>query len=371
MGEFLEMTHWEENIRKPIRVLIVAPALPIIGGQTVQAAHLIEAFRNEPGLHVDIQPINPEFFPGLQKIKYVRTGLTSVKYVADLLLKIPRYDIIHIFSASYFSFLLAPTPAVLISKLFRKRTILNYHSGEARDHLRRWSRTAIPTIKLFDTIITPSGYLVDVFKDFGLAAKPIFNFVDTNRFRFRERKILEPVFLSNRNFEAHYNVSCSLRAFAEIQRVLPNGRLVVVGDGPEKEKLQSLAHQLRLQNVEFVGRIPPEEMPKIYDRADVYLNSPSVDNMPISIIEAFACGLPVVSTNAGGIPYIVENGKTGLLVADNDHRALADAALSLFADQEMAARLVAAAREEVGKYSWKNVRKEWLQSYAELVSEKR
>jgi L-malate glycosyltransferase len=366
----METARTQEPKNKPIRVLLVAPARPIIGGQTVQADRLMEALQNEPGLHVDMQAINPPFFPTLQKIKYVRTGLTSAKYVADLFRRIPKYDIIHIFSASYFSFLLAPTPAVLISKFFRKRTILNYHSGEARDHLVRWGRTAIPTIKLFDSIITPSDYLVDVFADFGISAKSIFNIIDASRFRFRERKILQPVFLSNRNFESHYNVSCSLRAFSEIQREMPDARLTVVGDGPEREKLQSLAHHLRLRNVEFLGRIAPEEMPAIYDKADVYINSSSVDNMPNSIIEAFACGLPVVSTNVGGIPYIVENGKTGLLVDEDDHRALADAALSLFADQEIASRLIAAAREEITKYSWQNVRKEWLQSYSELLDEK-
>lgn len=360
----------ERNPTGPIRVLVIAPTLPIIGGQTVQAARLIEAFRGEPWLHADIQSINPSFFPALQKIKYVRTVLTSVKYVADLFLNIPKYDVIHVFSASYFSFLLAPTPAVLISNLFRKPTILNYHSGEAGDHLSRWRRTAIPTIRLFDSIITPSGYLVDVFKDFGLSAKAIFNFVDADRFRFRKREILRPIFLSNRNFEAHYNVSCILRAFRRIQDVLPEAQLIVVGDGPEKQILKRLAGDLGLQNTEFVGRVSPEEMPEIYNGADVFLNSPSVDNMPISIIEAFACGLPVISTNVGGIPYIVENGKTGLLVGDSDHGALADAALSLFNDGALAARLAAAAREEVLKYSWKNVREEWRRAYSELVAEK-
>lgn len=363
----MEMARREEIYKRPIRVLVIAPTLPIIGGQTVQAARLVEALRNESGLHADIQSINPSFFPPLQKIKYVRTAVTSIRYVADLFLRIPKYDIIHIFSASFFSFILAPTPAVLVSKLFRKRTILNYHSGEARDHLLQWRRTAVSTIRLFDTVITPSDYLVDVFKDFGVSAKAVFNFVDADRFRFRERKPLQPVFLSNRNFEAHYNVSCSLRAFARIQQALPAAQLIVVGDGPEKEKLKSLARDLRLQNIEFVGRVPLEEMPSIYDRADVYLNSPSVDNMPNSIIEAFACGLPVISTNAGGIPYIVENGRTGLLVEDNDHSGLADAALSLFEDPNLANRLITAARDEVIKYSWKNVRKEWLRTYSELA----
>ena len=357
------------NGKGPIRVLVVAPTPPIIGGQTVQAARLFEGLNGEPWIRADLQSINPLFFPVLQKIKYVRTMVTSIRYLADLISRIPYYDIIHVFSASYFSFLLAPTPAVLVSKLFRKRTILNYHSGEARDHFLRWRRTAIPTVKLFDSVVTPSAYLVNVFKEFGVVARPIFNIVDPDRFRFRERSPLRPLFLSNRNFEPHYNVSCTLRAFSRIQRALPEAQLVVAGDGPEKAKLKSLARELELQKIEFIGRVSPDEMPSIYDKADVFLNSPSVDNMPLSIIEAFACGLPVVSTNVGGIPYIVENGKTGLLVEDDDYCGLADAAISLFETNGCGARLAAAARKEVARYSWKNVRKEWQRIYCELVSD--
>src|SRR5205085_5607624 len=172
--------------------LIVGPALPIIGGQTVQAARLLDAFSQERGLRVDFQPINPRFLSNLQRIKYVRTLVTSLKFIADLLRKVPTYDVVHIFSASYYSFLLSPTPALLISKFFRKKTILNYRSGEARDHLTRWKWTSIPTIKMFDKVITPSGYLVDVFREFDISATSIFNSVDLEQFRFRERKTLSP-----------------------------------------------------------------------------------------------------------------------------------------------------------------------------------
>src|SRR5204863_8487917 len=121
-------------------------------------------------------------------------------------------------SASYFSFLLAPTPAILVAKLYDKRIVLNYRSGEAADHLRRWRRTAIPTIRLVDEIAVPSDYLVDVLAQFELVSRPISNFVDTDHFSFRERNPLRPVFLSNRNFAPLYNVGCTLRAFAIIQR---------------------------------------------------------------------------------------------------------------------------------------------------------
>ncbi len=228
-------------------------------------------------------PIDPRL-PGplqlLQRVRYLRTLVTSLQYLWDLLVSLARYDIVHVFSASYFSFILAPTPAVLLGKWFGKRVLLNYRSGEAEDHLRRWRRTAIPIMRLADALVVPSGYLVDVFARVGLRARAIANVVDFDQFRFRERRPLRPVFLSNRSFEAHYNVACVLRAFARIQRCYPDARLIVAGDGKERGALVRLAHELNLRNAEFIGRVRPERMPALYDAADVYLNAPDIDNMP-------------------------------------------------------------------------------------------
>ena len=163
------------------------------------------------------------------------------------------------------------------------------------------------------------------------------------------------------------SVSCVLRAFRLIQDTFPDASLIVVGEGSEREHLQYLSQELHLRNVEFTGSIKPDKMPAYYDRADVYLNSPSIDNMPNSVIEAFACGLPVVSTNAGGIPYIVDDGRTGLLVDIDDHEALARAALRLFREGNFAAEIIKNAHLEVQKYSWSNVRREWLHVYGELT----
>ncbi|MDQ3686905.1 MAG: glycosyltransferase family 4 protein [Acidobacteriota bacterium] len=354
---------------KRLRVLIVAPSMDILGGQAVQAARLVARFREEPSLDVSFLPINPRL-PGvlrrLQAIKYVRTIVTSVAYLLSLLTRVRSYDVIHIFSASYFSFVLAPTPAVLVAKLYGKGTVLNYRSGEAEDHLQRWRRTAVPTVRLFDRIVVPSGYLVDVFARFGLRAHSIFNFVDTNRFRFRERRPLRPLFLSNRNLESLYNVACVLRAFALIQHRFPEAELTIAGDGSQRAELESLAQELNLKNATFVGRVPPEGMPALYDAADIYLNSPNIDNMPGSVIEAYASGLPVVTTDAGGIPYIVRNEETGLLVARDDHERMAEGAIRLLEDQSFACAMAARAHEECRHYAWTAVRDEWLKLYEEV-----
>lgn len=356
--------------KKAPRVLIVAPGLPLVGGQSVQAARLLSNLKSENSVKVELQPTNPRFLPGLQKIKYVRTIVTGVKYISDLFKKIPHFDIIHIYAAGDTGFLISTTPAIVAAKLFGKKTILNYHHGGAEEHLKTWRRTALPTVKLFDRIVAPSGFLVDVFAKFGLKAQAIFNVVDTENYRFRERKFLRPVFLSNRNFDALYNVGCILRAFALVQKRFPDAELIVAGDGFEREKLKKLARDLELKNTEFLGSVAQDAMPQLYDRADIYLNSPNIDNMPSSVIEAFAAGTPVVSTDAGGIPFIVEHGETGLLVAKKDHEALAKEAMRLLENQELAQKIIAKARREVLKYSWENVRAEWLALYEELASRK-
>ena len=355
---------------RPLRVLIVAPSMDILGGQAVQAARLLEGLRQEPSLEVGFLPINPRL-PGplrlLQRIKYVRTLVTSLQYAASLLWRVRKYDLAHVFSASYLSFVIAPTPAILVSKLYGKKIVLNYHSGEAEDHLTRWRRTAIPTLHLADVIAVQSDYLVNVFARFNLKARAIFNHLEVQRFRFRARAPLRPIFLANRNLEPHYNVGCVLRAFAEIQRSVPEAQLIVVGDGSQRAELESLARSLSLRHTEFRGRVPPGEMRDVYGEADIYLNASEIDSMPISILEAFASGLPVVTTNAGGIPFIVTHEKTGLLVERDDHEALATAALRLLADGALASRITSGALSECEKYSWPSVRDAWLGLYREVM----
>ncbi|MEO7143069.1 MAG: glycosyltransferase family 4 protein [Bryobacteraceae bacterium] len=356
---------------KPIRVLLIGPSPDIVGGQSVQAARLLDRLGAEPTLEMRFLPINPRLpgpFRRLQKIKYVRTAATSLLYGTRLMGAIWRCDILHIFTAAYFSFLLAPAPAILLAKLLGKKTILNYRDGQAEDHLANW-RTAVPVIKLVDAVVTPSGFLVKVFDKFGLRARSIFNVIDTGRFRYRERAHPRPVFLHNRGHEPLYNVECTLRAFALIQERYPNARLTVVHDGPLRGKLEVLARELHLRNVQFTGYVSQQQTPEVYDEADIYLTSPNIDNMPGSLLECFAAGLPVIATKAGGIPYILEDERTGLLVECNDHQAMAERAFRLMEEDGLALKLTRYAREECGKYTPDAVGREWLGLYRELRGE--
>ena len=371
MGRLAAPCIARETVTKAVRILIVAPTPPPLGGQAIQARRLLEKLPEVPGLEVGFVSVNPAL-PGLlgalQRVKYVRTIVTSVAYVWSLLRHVPRCDIVHAFSASYWSFLLAPVPAMLAAKLFRKRIVLNYRSGEADDHLAHW-RSAGWGIRLADRVVAPSGYLVDVFARHGYAAEAIHNFVDTALVRHRERIGAGTRFFANRHFEPLYNVACVVRAFAIVQRTLPHATLTLAGDGSERAALERVVADLSLRNVRFTGRVPMTEMAALYDEADIYLNAPNIDNMPGSVIEAFAAGLPVASTSAGGIPYIVSDGVTGLLVPVDDHDALGRAALRLAQEPGLAQRLSASAYTALQeKYVWPAVRERWAALYRELAS---
>jgi glycosyltransferase involved in cell wall biosynthesis len=193
------------------------------------------------------------------------------------------------------------------------------------------------------------------------------NSIELPRLPYRRRMTLAPRILSNRNLEPMYNVGLILQAFARIQRRYPTAQLTVAGDGSQRGALERLAHDLALMNVTFVGRIDPRAMPQLYDAADLYLNASNIDNAPLSILEAFACGVPVVSTRAGGIPFIVQDGTTGRLVPCNDADALATAALELLDLPEQALRLADQARAEcVTQYAWDRVVDRWCRTYADL-----
>lgn len=363
------MTTEEKN--RPLRVCLVAPSLEITGGQSRQAARLLTAFQQERLLQTGFIPHNPRLPGGLrrlQQIKYVRTVVTTLYYWGLLFAQLWRYDIVHIFSASYFSYLLSVAPAILIGKLYGCRVILNYRSGEAEDHLQHWPLTTKPVMQLADRIVVPSGYLVEVFGRFGLRAEAILNIIELDRFRFRQRAQLAPRFVCCRLLEPLYNVGNVLRAFQLIQQQRPEAVLTVAGDGSQRAELEALAASLGLRNCTFVGIVPFEKMPELYATHDVCLIGNDIDNMPATILEACASGVPVVSTNAGGIPYLVTHEETALLVPCGDYQGLAREALRLLNDETLTVRLTQNAYALAQRCTWENVRDEWLTLYRNLTS---
>lgn len=355
----------------PIRLLLIAPSMEIVGGQSVQADYLRSMLNEVPGLQVTFFPLDPVIPKALRwtrRIPYFRTLLNSLLYNSRLLREARKHDLIHIFSAGLSSYSLWTIPALTIARLYRKKSILNYHDGQAEQHLTEW-RTAKPTIALADRVITPSGFLVDVFAKYGIQARSIFNVLDVSHFRYRKRRKLRPVFMTNRILEPLYNVDCILRAFAIIQKRYPEASLTIAHDGICRPALEKLAGELELRNTRFIGKVSRENIPDLYDSADIYMTSPNIDCMPVSLLECFASGLPIVATKAGGIPYIVKDRESALLVDLNDHEAMAERAMELLEDDGLVERLTDRGLEEVKRYRREPIQQQWAQLYRELAAE--
>jgi len=352
-----------------LNVAVVAPSMGILGGQAVQADRLLRAWKDDPEVHAWLVPINPEP-PGpmrhATRVKYLRTVATQLTYWPLLVRELQRADIVHVFSASYFSFILAPLPAVLVAKALGKPVLMNYRSGEAPDHLKR-SAIARRTLRAVDANAVPSRFLHEVFAGFGISSEIIPNIVDLDRFAFRPRSPIQPRVLSTRNFEGLYNVACTLRAFRLLQDRHPDATLTLVGAGSQDATLRALANELRLRHVTFAGRVPPADIWRYYAEADIYLQTPDIDNMPSSVLEAYASGCAVVATRAGGVPAICDDGVHGLLVPCNDHQAAADAMCRLLDDQPLVDRLTTAARASCEAYRWDVVRARWVNLYRSLL----
>jgi len=232
--------------------------------------------------------------------------------------------------------------------------------------LTRFRRAAAALAKA-DSLVVPSGYLVDVFRDFDLNARAVPNIVDLSQFRYRVRDPLRPHLVCTRGFHPYYCIDYVVRAFAEVRELFPDAQLDLVGKGPTQAQIMQLIADLGVSGVNICGVASREEIGRFYDRADIFINASKLDNMPVSVLEAFAAGTPVVTTAPEGMKYIVEHERTGLLCKVGDAHALAENVNRLLNDSQLASRLAVNAQQESRRYRWDVVRGQWLDEYRRLT----
>jgi glycosyltransferase involved in cell wall biosynthesis len=360
----------EDNASRKLKIAIVAPSLRYVGGHSVQADLFLRHWRDDPDaetIFVAIDPPLPNWIGRARKIRGLRTLLREPLYFIDLWRALAHVDIAHIFASSYWSFLIAAAPAWLIAKLRGARTLLNYHSGDARDHLTRF-RSAPFVMSRVDELVVPTRYLTDVLGEFGLRAVVVPNLVDLAQFRYRARRPLRPHLICSRGFSAYYSVDVVVRAFAEVKRDHPDATLALLGEGPLEGEIRRLVADLNLAGVTFTGVVSRERIGDAYARADIFINGSSVDAQPVSVIEAFRAGTPVVTTSPEAMPYLVEHERTGLLAPVGDTKALAANVIRLLRDSDLAATIAENACRESCKYDWDVVRGQWLNLYRSMLA---
>lgn len=351
------------------RIAIVGPLPPPSGGMANQCRQLVRLLKAE-GISVEIVQTNMPYRPAwVGGVVGLRALARLLPYAVQLWRTLGRCHVMHIFANSGWAWHLFATPAIVVARLRGVPVIVNYRGGNAESFLAKAPGLVRTMLHRAEAVITPSTFLQGVFSKHGIAASIIPNIVDLERFASvrRSRNMTAPHLIVTRHLEAIYDIPTAIRAFAIVRTSYPGARLTVAGTGPELDACLRLVHELGLgDSVRFVGRIDNDAIPELYREADIALNPSTVDNMPISILEAYASGVPVVTTDVGGIPHMAFHEKCALLVPPRDARAMADAVLRIFQDDALADRLVASGIEQTKQYAWPSVRGKWLAAYGDV-----
>lgn len=351
------------------RILIVAPQAPPVGGMAVQAQILTTLLRNDgtPVLFFASNFAFPSWLRPIERVPGARTLLRFALIWPMLLKSARQVDVLHVFAASWLYFFAVVFPAAAVGRLCGKRVILNYRGGDARPFFARYGWAARRVFSLADSVTTPSRFLASMIESrFRISVRIVPNIIDTSAFSFRERTTFQPRMLVTRQLEKIYDVESVLKAFRKVQASWPGASLWIAGSGSEEARLRSLAGEWGLEGVRFLGRVAHRDLPALYNQCDLFLNGSHVDNFPGALLEASAAGLVVISTGAGGIPFMYEHGKTALLVEPGDWAGLAAAAEDALRRPAAALELTKNATALVRSCEWGEVRRALYAVYGDL-----
>ena len=341
-----------------LRVGLVGPLPPPAGGMANQTRQLAELLRGEQACVILTQS-NAAYRPAfVGKLPLIRACFRLMPYLVSLWRAAGRTDVFHVMANSGWSWHLFSAPAIFVARARGVPVVVNYRGGGAAKFLQKSHWLVRLSMRRTSALVVPSAFLKEIFERFGMKAEIVPNIVDLSRFHPRARRPLVAAahLVVARNLEPLYDNATALRAFQIVHRHLAHARLSIAGSGPEETRLHELAASLGLSDaVTFVGHLDREAMAALYRDADLVLNPSLTDNMPNSVLEAMASGVPVVSTNVGGVPYIVEDGVTGLLVPPSDPERMAVAVLAVLDGSSLWARLSGAGVTEVRRYAWDRV----------------
>ena len=256
--------------------------------------------------------------------------------------------------------------AFIISQLCRVlgvKYISKLHGGDLPTRIKKSRFFCDMIFKNADSNVAPSNYLFNAFQTNGYS-KLIYipNTIELEKYLFTKRESIQPKLLWVRSFAKIYNPMMAIKVLSALKKEYPGASLCMVGPIKDEsyEETELLAKKMKVE-VTFTGKLSKEEWIELSKEYNVFINTTHYDNTPISVIEAMAIGLPVVSTNVGGIPYLLQHQKNALLVEDNDAKKMVLEINNLLKDPNLVMQLTENALETVKKFDWKIVKKQWFE----------
>lgn len=270
-----------------------------------------------------------------------------------------NYILIDTYSTTAFWFAFLSSQFARILKI---KYIPILHGGDLPNRLRKNPKLCKLIFANAFSLVSPSGYLKFHFEQNGFSnVIHIPNSITISEYQFKERKLFSPKLIWVRAFAEIYNPKMAIDVLLLLQQKYPDVSLTMVG--PDKDgslnSVKKYAKQFNLK-VDFTGKLSKVEWTTLAQNFDIFINTTHFDNMPVSVLEAMALGLPVVSTNVGGLPYLIEHDKTGFLVNDNDVFAMVIQIEKIISFPLHTFEVVSNARKFVQSADWENVKNDWL-----------
>ncbi len=271
-----------------------------------------------------------------------------------------KYDLILIDTYSTSAFWYAYLSSRL-ARFFKTDYIPILHGGHLKHRLENSPKLSKTLFSGALVNIAPSKFMYETFKSEGYKnIKLIPNFIELKDYPFKDRHKIQPKLLWVRAFADIYNPMMAMKVLEHLLKTHPNAILSMVGPAKDHSfkacKTYAETHNLP---VTFTGQLPKKDWIDYAKDFDVFINTTTVDNTPVSVIEAMALGLPVVSTNVGGMPYLIQNQHQGILVNSKDSMAMTEAVSQFIEQPELAYRLSLNARNRVEGFDWEVVKREW------------
>ncbi len=274
--------------------------------------------------------------------------------------------LIDTYSTSNFYYALVSS---LMSRLFSIPYVPILHGGALPDRLKASPYLSGVLFKNAAINISPSHYLLEVFQSAGFNTKYIPNFIETGLYPTKRREKLSPRLLYVRSFHEIYNPKMAIRALAILQKKYSDIELCMVGpnkDGSKKE-VEDLATELGVsEHLKITGKLSKEAWIALSADYDIFINTTNYDNLPVSIIEAMCLGFSIVSTNAGGLPFLIEDGTDGLLVDKNDAGAMAEKITKLLENSDLSNEISKNAIEKGNSFDWEIIKEGWKKLIGEV-----
>lgn len=360
-----------DTAKGALRVLMVTPHQSTEVSELKQTGFLAESLNNTQTVKCSCKlertHVNSGVSGALKRFGFLSSMIIHLDYLKSLIKAIPGYDIIHIFHFSQVSFFGYTAPAILLGRFFGKKLILSYRNSQTETDFENMQRYYAPLLRLCNRIVVSSNYLKYFLAGYDFKADVVKDSVSLADMKSKTVATLQPKILMVSSLKRHSRVEVAIKAFKPVKQKYPRAEMTIIGDGPRRIFFENMVKNQNVYGITFVGWQDWQNLVEHYKQSDLYINTAWTDTVPVTLLEAMAVGLPVITADTGGTGEIVRDRVNGILTRVNDHDGLADRIIELIETPELTAQLSIQAQKTFGVSNAEKIKARWLEFYRHIL----